>query len=130
METLKAYHSKAKTQQQQITHKASNLTDNDSTMVSPLPELKHSAADGEGWITFDKPILYIYAGKGPYVSRDFMQFPVSMPDDGLIDVVVHEVVRASVQASLFEWGLMQVVSRRDARCSVPWMALIADNSIG
>ncbi|KAI0928500.1 hypothetical protein AcW1_005729 [Taiwanofungus camphoratus] len=91
VETLKAYHSKAKTQQQQITHKASNLTDNDSTMVSPLPELKHSAADGEGWITFDKPILYIYAGKGPYVSRDFMQFPVSMPDDGLIDVVVHEV---------------------------------------
>ncbi|OBZ75597.1 Sphingoid long chain base kinase 4 [Grifola frondosa] len=52
-----------------------------------LPPLKYAAMDSEGWITFEKPMLYLYAGKGPYVSRDFMQFPVSTPNDGLIDVI-------------------------------------------
>ncbi|TFY77172.1 hypothetical protein EWM64_g6844 [Hericium alpestre] len=55
-----------------------------------LPQMKYSLEDTDGWITFDKPILYFYAGKGPYVSRDLMQFPVSMPNEGAIDVVVQE----------------------------------------
>jgi sphingosine kinase len=54
-----------------------------------LPPLKYTN-DNEGWITFDKPLCYIYAGQGPYVARDLMQFPVSLPDDGLIDVVAQE----------------------------------------
>ena len=61
--------------------------------TSSLPELLHlEKPQGDGWIEFEKPILYLYAGKGPYVSRDLMQFPVSHPDDGYIDVVIQERV--------------------------------------
>lgn len=35
---------------------------------SGLPPLKHLSND-DGWTTFDGPILYVYAGKGPYVGR-------------------------------------------------------------
>lgn len=69
-----------------------------------LPSLKHSHVDSEGWTTFEEPILYVYGGKGPYVGRylrfdlsfrsqlttfhsDFMAFPVSLPNDGLVDVM-------------------------------------------
>ena len=59
-----------------------------------VPELKHIGpdADKDGWITFDKSFNYFYAGKGPFVSVDLMQFPVSHPDDGFIDVVIAERV--------------------------------------
>jgi len=40
----------------------------DKTGISPFP-LEHSHTDEEGWTTFDEPILYVYAGKGPYVGR-------------------------------------------------------------
>ncbi|KAK0239940.1 ATP-NAD kinase-like domain-containing protein [Armillaria nabsnona] len=53
---------------------------------SALPPLTTDESD-EGWTTFDKPLLYLYAGKGPFVGRDLMAFPVSLPDDGLIDIV-------------------------------------------
>jgi sphingosine kinase len=33
-----------------------------------LPPLQY-ANDTEGWTTFEGPILFLYAGKGPYVSR-------------------------------------------------------------
>lgn len=36
-----------------------------STELPPLQYLD----DHEGWSTFEGPILYFYAGKGPYVSR-------------------------------------------------------------
>ncbi|KAF9564611.1 hypothetical protein CPC08DRAFT_734307 [Agrocybe pediades] len=52
-----------------------------------LPPLKYLPDDDDGWTTFTEPTLYVYAGKGPYVSRDFMAFPVSLPDDGLIDIM-------------------------------------------
>ena len=63
---------------------------------SGLPPLQHIGPDAsdDGWITFDKPFTYLFAGKGPYVSADFVQFPVSLPTDGLIDVVLQERVRA------------------------------------
>ncbi|ESK81332.1 sphingosine kinase, partial [Moniliophthora roreri MCA 2997] len=53
-----------------------------------LPKPRYSSTDNDGWTTFDKPSLFIYAGQGPYVGRDFMAFPVSLPDDGLIDIFV------------------------------------------
>jgi len=56
--------------------------------TSSLPPLKHLTNDEDGWTTFDDPILYVYAGKGPYVGRDLMAFPVSLPDDGLVDLAV------------------------------------------
>ncbi|KAF8921225.1 ATP-NAD kinase-like domain-containing protein [Mucidula mucida] len=50
----------------------------------PSLQLDH---DFDEWTTFKEPLLYLYAGKGPYVARDFMAFPASLPDDGLIDIV-------------------------------------------
>ncbi|KAG5645241.1 hypothetical protein DXG03_006658 [Asterophora parasitica] len=64
----------------------------ESTDVSgPLPPLTNLPDDTDGWTTYDEPILYIYAGKGPFVGRDFMAFPVSLPDDGVIDIAVQPV---------------------------------------
>jgi len=44
----------------------------------------------EEWIRFEKPILWMFAGQGPFVSRTLMQFPVSLADDGLIDIAIQE----------------------------------------
>ena len=30
---------------------------------------KYSAKEDDDWITFDKPVLFLFAGQGPYVSR-------------------------------------------------------------
>jgi len=65
---------------------STRASSSDRTGISPFP-LEHFHADEEGWTIFDEPILYVYAGKGPYVGRDFMAFPVSLPDDGLIDLM-------------------------------------------
>ncbi|KAI8998567.1 ATP-NAD kinase-like domain-containing protein [Trametes punicea] len=57
-----------------------------------LPELKYAneSADGEGWVTIDGPLMYLFAGKGPYVGPDLLHFPASIPTDGLIDVTLQE----------------------------------------
>lgn len=34
-----------------------------------LPPLKYQPDDKDGWTTFDEPLLYVFAGKGPYVGR-------------------------------------------------------------
>ncbi|EGN95964.1 hypothetical protein SERLA73DRAFT_185417 [Serpula lacrymans var. lacrymans S7.3] len=60
--------------------------------LEELPPLRYLGGTEEGWTTYEKPFIWIYAGKGPYVSRSLMQFPVSLPDDGLIDIAVKEVV--------------------------------------
>lgn len=39
-----------------------------------LPPLVNLPDDMEGWTTYDKPILYVYAGKGPFVGR-YRDFP-------------------------------------------------------
>ncbi|TFK29975.1 hypothetical protein FA15DRAFT_663292 [Coprinopsis marcescibilis] len=54
---------------------------------SALPSLKYLPDDEEGWYTLEEPVLFVYAGQGPYVGRDYMAFPVSLPDDGLVDVL-------------------------------------------
>jgi len=71
--------------------------------ASSLPPLKYAGVDpdSDGWLTFDQPTLFVYAGKGPYVSQDLMQFPTSLPDDGYIDVVVQErVTRTEMLAQM------------------------------
>ncbi|KAJ8521628.1 hypothetical protein ONZ45_g1678 [Pleurotus djamor] len=66
-----------------------NSSDSPSHPHHPsLPPLKFLPEDEDGWTTIDEPLLWVYAGKGPYVSRDFMAFPVSLPDDGFIDIMV------------------------------------------
>ncbi|KAL0577639.1 sphinganine kinase lcb4 [Marasmius crinis-equi] len=56
-----------------------------------LPLLRYPATDTAGWTVHKEPMMYVYAGKGPYVARDYMTFPVSLPDDGLIDIVARGV---------------------------------------
>ncbi|KAJ7452392.1 ATP-NAD kinase-like domain-containing protein [Mycena galericulata] len=70
-----------------------------------LPALEYSSTDHDGWTVLNEPLLYVYAGKGPYVTRDFMAsaaaFPVSLPDDGLIDIVAQQLSsRIEILASL------------------------------
>ena len=75
---------------------------------------RYPTTETDGWTKFDKPVVYIYAGKGPYVGRcepinllpstspqhviysDYMAFPASFPDDGLVDIVAHSKVRTRV----------------------------------
>lgn len=72
----------------------SDNTDPDGEVVSSLPPLLYKDEDPsvDGWTTFETPVMYMFAGKGPFVARDLMQFPVSHPDDGYIDVAIQEVV--------------------------------------
>lgn len=51
-----------------------------------------ASSSTEEWTRFEKPILWVYAGQGPFVSRDWMPFPVSLADDGVIDISVQEVI--------------------------------------
>lgn len=34
-----------------------------------LPSLKYLQGEEDGWTIFNESFLYVYAGKGPYVSR-------------------------------------------------------------
>jgi sphingosine kinase len=117
-------------------------TQSDSTWEdtgSSLPPLKYSRDDEEGWVTFDKPILYVYGGKGPYVGRyvvphhshhsrplkgplsvsDYIAFPVSLPNDGLIDILVQEVV--SKPGDIIYQGTYKLASRRVVKSLGAWM---------
>lgn len=35
----------------------------------PIPPLTQAVDESDGWITFDSPKLYVYAGQGPYTAR-------------------------------------------------------------
>ena len=41
----------------------------DECQETSLPRLNYSIDEEDGWIVIDKPLLYVYAGKGPYVGR-------------------------------------------------------------
>ncbi|KAG8748700.1 sphinganine kinase lcb4 [Ceratobasidium sp. 414] len=78
----------------------SALGGNTSSTTDPTPEelqadiaprFANEDINEPGWFTFEKPILYVYAGTMPYVGRDMMAFPVSLPLDGLIDISVQEL---------------------------------------
>lgn len=69
-----------------------------------LPPLKYPFGEygGDGWITFEKPMLYLFAGKGPLVARDLMQFPMSLPDDGYVDLVIQEKLNRKVMVQAMD----------------------------
>ncbi|EIW85152.1 hypothetical protein CONPUDRAFT_79840 [Coniophora puteana RWD-64-598 SS2] len=72
---------------------AANARNSLTQQWSPEPiDDKGVSADEGKWVDFQNPIIYMYAGKGPFMSRTLMQFPASMPDDGLIDIVLQEVI--------------------------------------
>ncbi|KAI0331144.1 hypothetical protein GY45DRAFT_1434203 [Cubamyces sp. BRFM 1775] len=83
----------AKTQAQQQQQETGNGEQpGTGTESTGLPELKYADADvdEDGWVTFDRPLMYLFAGKGPFVGPDVVQFPVSLPTDGLIDVTLQD----------------------------------------
>ncbi|KAJ1024160.1 hypothetical protein NDA16_002999 [Ustilago loliicola] len=47
-----------------------------------------SQSSSSGWVRIHEPIASLYAGKLPFVSRDLMQFPFALPNDGTIDVAM------------------------------------------
>ena len=61
-----AVHSREKQKREGVS--VSTTSSPDKTGVSLFP-LEHVHKDEEGWTIFDEPILYVYAGKGPYVGR-------------------------------------------------------------
>ncbi|KLO13544.1 hypothetical protein SCHPADRAFT_874023 [Schizopora paradoxa] len=66
---------------------------------------EQSSADAtDEWLTLDKPILYLFTGKSPYVARDLMQFPVARASDGFIDVVAQEVTSRGELLSSIDGG--------------------------
>ena len=77
-----------------------------------LPPLKYSETDTDGWEGLDLPVLYFYGGLIPYVgryvanltfptlrsspsTRDLLQWPLALPNNGLIDIAVQETTSAS-----------------------------------
>lgn len=84
--------------------------------TSTLPPLKYISEDPakDGWIAFEKPMCYMYAGQGPFVSKDLMEFPASLPNDGYIDVVVQERVSIS-----YTWVSVTPIDRRRYFCRPP-----------
>ncbi|KAH9952580.1 ATP-NAD kinase-like domain-containing protein [Russula dissimulans] len=60
------------------------VEEEDSTALPPLKYVD----DHDGWTSFEGPILFMYAGKAPLMSRELMQFPVAMPNDGMVDLVI------------------------------------------
>jgi len=68
-------------------------SDSETIMERSVPPLTQVVGENDGWITVDRPMVYIYAGQGPYVGRDLMQFPVSLPNDGMIDIAIQELTR-------------------------------------
>ena len=88
-----------------------------------LPPLKHSETDTDGWEDFDLPVLYFYGGLIPYVGRyvsvstlfvtvslsgphlhirDLLQWPLALPNDGLIDIAVQEPTSVSSLVGLMD----------------------------
>ncbi|KIJ44045.1 hypothetical protein M422DRAFT_67694 [Sphaerobolus stellatus SS14] len=70
-----------------LTGQSSDVSSSDTTPASS----QDKDDDGE-WIVIDKKLAYVCAGKLPCLSRDLMQFPVALCDDGLIDIVAQERV--------------------------------------
>lgn len=62
-----------------------------SSFLSDDKKPDTASSSDEEWTRFNRPILWMYAGQGPFVSRALMQFPVSLADDGLIDISVQEI---------------------------------------
>ncbi|KAI0322219.1 ATP-NAD kinase-like domain-containing protein [Amylostereum chailletii] len=81
---LQAFHKK----DAQHLFRTGAFVDNEASLVP----LQYISDDTDGWLKMEKPISFLYAGKGAYVSRDLMQFPASIPNDGYIDVTIQEEV--------------------------------------
>ncbi|KAG8935693.1 sphinganine kinase lcb4 [Tulasnella sp. 418] len=69
-----------------------------------MPPVRYLGEDDsqDGWITFDKPILYVYGGLMPYVSRDLLEFPLKKPGDEKIHLIIQEIEKRSLMVSMLD----------------------------
>ncbi|MBW0491857.1 hypothetical protein O181_031572 [Austropuccinia psidii MF-1] len=76
------------------------------SIIKPGPD-GHSP---DGWYTIEDDITSIYAGTLPFMAADLLEFPVKLPGDGSIDVIVHrspnayrtlKCVQGAAQGSMF-----------------------------
>ncbi|OAX44699.1 hypothetical protein K503DRAFT_706004 [Rhizopogon vinicolor AM-OR11-026] len=87
--------------------------------ISPSPPLSDGkkidspGSSHEEWTRFEKPILWMFAGQGPFVGRSLMQFPVSVADDGLIDIAIQETVSRMWFVRFRDLTVYLKVSRRN-----------------
>lgn len=80
----------------------------DKSWPSPLVDTilddnaKKQINQADQWYRFPAPISALYAGKIPYVARDVLQFPLSLPGDGCVDVALalHEGGRKAALRTL------------------------------
>jgi sphingosine kinase len=63
-----------------------------SSLLGDDKKSDSASSSHEEWTRFEQPILWMYAGQGPFVGRALMQFPVSVADDGLIDISIQEII--------------------------------------
>ncbi|CAE6482199.1 unnamed protein product [Rhizoctonia solani] len=68
------------------------------------PQHAQDDINSSDWLTFDKPVLYVYSGTMSYVGRDLMAFPVALPSDGLIDITVQELVPRPLMVKMISGG--------------------------
>jgi len=78
-------------------------SDEEEGNATALPSLQYIDKQ-DGWITFEGPSLFMYAGKGPFVSCDLMQFPVAMPNDGKVDLVIQGMMSRMDMLKIFVDG--------------------------
>jgi sphingosine kinase len=48
---------------------AAPAVDDAEPETEALPALQYDFKSSDGWIEFERPLLYFYAGQGPYVGR-------------------------------------------------------------
>ncbi|KAG8983513.1 histone H2B [Tulasnella sp. 427] len=70
----------------------------DAQLRMPLPKYINEEAGTEGWIEFNKPILYTYGGLMPYVARQVW----SRPCDGFIHLVVQEIETRAMMIKMID----------------------------
>ncbi|CAE6433423.1 unnamed protein product [Rhizoctonia solani] len=93
---------KFKADPKSATEPTSPVTEDQEYGISP--RFDQEDVNGPGWFTFDKPVLYVYSGTMPYVSRDLMAFPVALPSDGMVDITVQELVPRPLMVKMISGG--------------------------
>ena len=56
----------------------------ENSLEESIPPLTQAVDEKDGWITYDQPMLYIYAGQGPYISRYALMFDIDRVADFLL----------------------------------------------
>ncbi|KAG8898614.1 sphinganine kinase lcb4 [Tulasnella sp. 417] len=77
-------------------------SNSDAQQRMPLPKYIDESEGTNGWIEFEKPILYTYGGLMPYVARDLMDFPIKQPCDGFIHLVVQEIETRATMVKMID----------------------------